>query len=419
MRRFFARFLLFLGLPLTVMAPGMAPVAAQDMLRAAAVINDEVISVLDLDMRLRLAIFASGQPDSENLRKRMTPQIIRALIDERLRSQEAERLGITVPDDLIADTAEEIAQRNKMSYAAFVKIIEARGIIPNAFLEQVRGQVTWNVLVARRLRPSVEVADDEIEEIVRRITASHGLKQRQVSEIFLAVDTALEEDEILGNAQQLFEQLRAGGRFPSLARQFSEAASAARGGDLGWIQEGQLPEELDSALAKMSPGSLSPPVRSLSGFHLLLLRDERQSSLGEVTLHIKQVVFGRPKNATEEQEQALNARAESARGRIAGCAGVDALAAEIGSPGSGDLGTVKASDLPPRIRDAVLSLPIGQASPPIEVPGGRGLLVVCERNDSGIDRDKIRERLSSQRLDMLARRYMRDLRRSANVDIRL
>jgi len=419
MRRLFASLLLFLGLPLAAMAPGTVPAAAQEMLRAAAVINDEVISVLDLDMRLRLAIFASGQPDSEALRERMTPQIIRALIDERLQSQEAERLGITVPDDLVADTAEEIAQRNKMSYAAFANIIENRGIIPSAFLQQVRSQLTWNVLVARRLRPSVEVSEDEIEEIVRRITASQGLKQRRVSEIFLAVDTVLEEDEILGNARRLFEQLRAGGSFPSLARQFSEAASAARGGDLGWIQEGQLPEELDAALAKMRPGSLSPPVRSLSGFHLLLLRDERQSSLGEVKLHIKQVVFTRPQNATEEQERALNARAEAARGRISGCAGLDALAAEIGSPGSGDLGTVNANDLPPRVREVVLPLPIGQASPPIEVPGGRGILVVCERTDSGIDRDKIRERLSSQRLDMLARRYMRDLRRSANVDIRL
>jgi peptidyl-prolyl cis-trans isomerase SurA len=53
------------------------------------------------------------------------------------------------------------------------------------------------------------------------------------------------------------------------------------------------------------------------------------------------------------------------------------------------------------------------------VPGGLGILVVCERTDSGVDRARIRERLSGQRLDMLARRYMRDLRRNANVDVRL
>jgi len=109
MKRIFASFLLILGLPLTVAVSGAAPAAAQDILRAAAVINDEVISVLDLDMRLRLAVMATGQTDSAQLRKRMTPQIIRALIDERLQSQEAKRLGITVTEEMIATTAEEIA----------------------------------------------------------------------------------------------------------------------------------------------------------------------------------------------------------------------------------------------------------------------------------------------------------------------
>ncbi|MHA1151077.1 MAG: peptidylprolyl isomerase [Alphaproteobacteria bacterium] len=419
MRRFFSSFLLILGLPLAATVSVAAPVVAQDMLRAAAVINDEVISVLDLDMRLRLAIFAAGQPDNAELRKRLSPQVMRALIDERLQSQEAERLGITVTDELVAAAAEEISQRNKLSFAKFAKILEGRGIIPSVFLEQVRGQLTWNALVTSRLRPSVDVSEDEVDDIVRRITANRGLKQRRVSEIFLAVDTALQEDEILNNAQRLFNQLRAGGSFPALARQFSEAASAARGGDLGWIQEGQLLEELDAALANMRPGTLSPPIRSLSGFHILLLRDERQTSLGDVMLHIMQVVFALPEGAGAERKQALVAQVEAARGRISGCAGLDELAAEIGSPGSGDLGTVKAGDLPPEIRNVVLSLPIGQASAPMVVPGGLGILVVCERTDSGVDRVKIRDRLSTQRLDMLARRYMRDLRRSANVDIRL
>ena len=419
MRRFFASFLLILGLPLTVAVSGAAPAAAQDMLRAAAVINDEVISVLDLDMRLKLAIFTTGQPDSVQLRKRMTPQVIRTLIDERLQSQEAERIGITVSEEMIAATAEEIAQRNKMSYEKFTKILEDRGIIPNAFREQVRSQLTWNALVIQRLRPSVEVAEDEVEEIVRRITANRGLKQRRVSEIFLAVDTAQQADEILGNAQRLFDQLRAGASFPALARQFSEAASAARGGDLGWVQEGQLLEELDSVLARMRPNSMSPPIRSLSGYHILLLHNERQASLGAVSLHLKQIVLALPEDAGDDQKQALVAQAEAVRGRISGCAGLDELAAEIGSPGSGDLGTVKPGDLPPQIRDAVISLPIGQASVAMQVPGGLRILVVCKRTDKGIDRDKIRDRLAAQQLDMLARRYMRDLRRRANVDIRL
>ncbi len=172
-------------------------------------------------------------------------------------------------------------------------------------------------------------------------------------------------------------------------------------------------------LAKMRPGTLSMPVRGLSGFHILLLRDERQSSLGEVSLHLKQIVFERPSGASEAQMQALTAQAETARGRITGCAGLDEQAAEIGGQGSGDLGTVNPSDLPPPIRDIVMALPVGQASPPLKFSDSLRILIVCERKDSGIDRARIRDDLANQRLDMLARRYMRDLRRSANIDVRI
>ena len=69
-----------------LLALGLHAAAAQDMMRAAAVVNDEVISMLDLDMRARLAILSTGQKDTAELRDRIAPQVIRGLIDERLRN---------------------------------------------------------------------------------------------------------------------------------------------------------------------------------------------------------------------------------------------------------------------------------------------------------------------------------------------
>ncbi len=306
--------------------------AAQDLLRAAAVVNDEVISVFDLDMRLRLGILATGQKDNRKLRDRMMAQVIRTLIDEQLQKQEAERLGITITDEQVTNGAEEIARRNKLTIEGFAGLLERRGILLEAFFDQIRGQLTWSALVVRRLRPSVQISNEEVEEVVRRIAANRGTRLRRVSEIFLAVDTALREDEVRRNAERLFEQLRAGARFSSLARQFSESATAARGGDLGWVQNGQLPEEIDNALARMRPGMLSRPIRTLSGFHILLLGEEKQTSLGEVMLHLKQILIAIPSGASEEQRRAAAERAGQARERIAGCAGLDALAGEIGAP---------------------------------------------------------------------------------------
>jgi peptidyl-prolyl cis-trans isomerase SurA len=393
--------------------------AAQDMLRAVAVVNDEVVSMLDLDMRIRLTILATGQKDSGELRKRILPQIVRTLIDERLQMQEAERLDIKASEEQINRAVSEIAQRNKMGPEEFGKLLESRGILAEALQTQIGAQLTWQLLVARRLQPSVIVSNDEVEEVVDRIAASRGNTRRHVSEIFLAVDTAVDKSRVRANAERLFEQLRAGANFGALARQFSESAAAARGGDLGWVQEGQLSEELDQALARMAPGQLSRPIRTIGGFHILLLRNQRKVSLGEVTVDLTQIVFALPEGASAEQQQEASARAADARQRISDCSGLDELAREIGSPGSGDLGTLKLSDLSPDLRKAVKDLPIGQPSQPHLIQGNMTLLVVCGREESGIDRKRIHQRLVLERLDMLARRYMRDLRRSANVDIRI
>jgi len=164
---------------------------------------------------------------------------------------------------------------------------------------------------------------------------------------------------------------------------------------------------------------VSTPIRSLSGYHIVYLQDVRRLTAGDVTLNLTQVLFALPEVATEEQRRAALARAQTATERIDGCDNVAEIAKTLGAPGSGDLGTVRLADLPASIRQAVTPLEIGQPSPPVAVGGGLAVLVVCDRRESGIDRDRIEQQLMNERLDMAVRRYLRDLRRNANVDIRI
>lgn len=404
---------------LAVAAVGPQYARAQDMLRAAAVVNDEVISMLDLEMRLRLTILAAGLEDSPQVRQRMVSQVMRNLIDERLQAQEAERLDIKVLDAQVESAIEQIAQQNKMTREDFVRYLADRGVLKEALYDQVRAQLTWRALVARRLRPSVQISNEEVEEVVSRIVSNRGTTLRRISEIFVAADSAVQEDEARRSAERIFQQLRAGADFGALARQFSDSATAPRGGDVGWLQEGQLSEEIDRVLSTMEPGTVSRPIRTLAGYYIIWLRDQRQVSLGEVTLDLHQILFALPPEATAAQRAEVTERAAQARERITGCDGFDEQARELGSPGSGSLGKVGLSDLPPAVREAIARLPIGAPSAPVPVPGGVSVLVVCERTESGIDRARIREQLIDERLNMLSRRYMRDLRRSANVDIRI
>jgi len=404
---------------LALVPVGNAPATAQDTLRAAAVVNDEVISVLDLAMRTRLAILSSGLNDSPEVRGRLQQQVLRNLIDERLQLQEAKRLDISVSQGQLESALEQLARQNKMSRQQFADFMRQNDVLPKVLSDQIRGNLTWQAVVQRRLRPSVEITDDEIDEIIGRLESSEGRNQFRVSEILLAVDSALREEEVQNTAQRLIDQIRTGANFAALARQFSQSATASVGGDLGWIEEGQLDDDLDRVLTRMQPGQLAGPIRSFGGYYLLLLHNQRRISMGDSTVNLKQLLFALPTNPSPDQIAQMQARAAEIASSVVDCASVDALAEQYGSPGSGDLGNIKLSQLPPNLRSTVAPLPIGQPSQPIRVAVGISVVIVCDRERDGVDRERIRESLADQRVDLLSRRYLRDLRRAANVDIRL
>jgi peptidyl-prolyl cis-trans isomerase SurA len=392
---------------------------AQDASRAAAVVNDEIVSMLDVAQRTKLAILSAGLKDSPELRQRLISQVVRGLIDERLQAQEAKRLDIEISDEQIDLAIADIARQNNMQRDQFEKVLVDRGVILDSFIDQIRAQLTWQTLITRRLRPSAQVSDEEVADVAARIRAGEGATLRLISEIFLSVDNPNQDEEVRRNAERIFDQLAAKAEFAPLARQFSESASAARGGDIGWIQKGQLAEELDRTLELMQPGQVSRPIRTLAGYHIIWFRDQRRNEESDATLELKQILFALPENTDTATRERVTTLARETKAKITGCAAVDDLAASVGSPGSGDLGKVSLKDLPQPIREAVSPLAEGQVSEPILVPNGLSLLVVCGRDDGGIDRERIRQRLLDERLSILARRFMRDLRRDANVDIRI
>jgi peptidyl-prolyl cis-trans isomerase SurA len=419
-RGFWPRFFVGAGLLALAFAAGgaAAPARAQNTLRAVAVVNDEIVSLLDLVMRTRLAVLSSGITPTPEAQNRLQRQVLRQLIDERLQVQEADRLGITVPDAEVDLAIDLIASRNGMIREQFLGLLAQNDILALALTDRVRAEITWQQVMQIRLVPTIDVGEEEIDEVIARDLASQGQPEVRLSEIFLEVDSALVEDEVRRSAERLLEQLRIGTDFAALARQFSQAATAPTGGDLGWIQESELSDELASAVRSMQPGQIAVPVRGLSGFHILLLRERRIATVAKDSVQLKQVLLALPPGAGDEEFAALLDQAAGLRARIGSCADADRVAAEAGSPGSGDLGIVQTVDLPPELRRVVQSLPLGEPSEPLQLGGGVGLLVVCARQGGEPDRRKIEERLRRERLNMLARRYLRDLRRSANVDIR-
>lgn len=245
----------------------------------AAIVNDDAVSSSDVAARVKLVMASSGLPDQEEIRERLTPQILNVLIEEQLKLQEAARLDLHVSEAEIEEGFAAIAEQNKFTKEQFAALLAKEGIEPATLRDQVRAQLAWNKVIQAQLQPQITITDREIDAVMSRLRAALGKTEYRVSEILLPVNEPGQQADALNLAQRLIRQLVEGNvPFQRLASQFSQSPGATRGGDMGWVQEGQLPEELDAALANMNEGELSQPVRSLSGYHILYLHKKRAIS---------------------------------------------------------------------------------------------------------------------------------------------
>lgn len=396
----------------------------QDVLRIAAVVNDDVISVYDLTARTRLAIVSSGLEDTPEIQRRLAPQVLRSLIDEKLQLQEARRLNITISKDEIAEAIGRIEQENKVSAGSFDDFLVRSGIELSTVVSQIRAGIAWAKVIGREMGPAVQIGPDEIDETLARMEARQDLSQNHVLEIFFAVDSPDQEEDIQRMAERLIEQVRKGASFTALAQQFSQSATAAVSGDMGWIQQGQLGDELDAVLNEMQPGEVSEPIRTVSGYHILMLADRRATMTideEDTIVSLQEVFLSVAPDAGPDNLASMIDLANIIHETVSGCEDMKAVRAEIGEASLGLPDKVAVRDLAPKLRKVALSLELNQPSKPVILDNGVLVIMVCERDEpTGLpSREEIEESLTRQRVDMLAQRYMRDLRRAAFLDLRL
>lgn len=408
-----------------VALPCGGPASAQDVLRISAIVNEEVVTVRDLELRIDLIISSTRFEDTPDNRRRLRARVLRQLVDERLQLAEAKRLGIAVPPAEIDRRLNELAQQNNMSRELFTDALKQSGIDMDSLVTQITADLAWTRVIQLRLRPLARVSDDEIDDEEAKFEAAKGQPETLVGEILLPVDQRDQDEEAQRAAQRLVDQIKSGASFSAVARQFSSGATASNGGDIGWMLPGQLSPELDSVVQSLAPGEVSEPIRSFGGYTILTVRERRQVLAVDplrtsVTLSQFVVPFGR--DSRPEAIGEARQRASAVAGVANGCDDLDRRAESAKAPASGRLGTFTLRDLPPELRAVVGTLPVGRASQPIQGELGFRVVMVCQRVEPPAPkpptRADIQYTLENRRVALLAQRYLRNLRRDAFVEIR-
>ncbi len=392
--------------------------------RIAAVVNNDIVTADDVNARMSLIMRSSGIPDTPQNRQQLAPRVMRSLVDEKLEMQEAAKYKVAVSKDEVDKALANIESRNNMTKGGLVDYLKSAGISPKTLTDQLTASLTWNKVVQGRYASDVSVSDAEVQDEIARIKADFGKPQSHVAEIFLAVDNPTQDGEIKSLADKLIQQIRAGANFGAVAQQFSQAPSAAQGGDIGWVTPSQFGPPLSDAVEKMNAGEMSYPLRTPAGYYLLYLIERRipgQASEDDTQIAFVEVVFPlEPTSSPQEQQRAAN-QAQQVTNTAKSCGEMAKIAREQAPQYSSQTPSMRAGDIPPDLRQVLLSLKVAEPSKPIPARGGVGVAMVCQRTDPAPavpSTDQVYDQIMHQRMDQMSRRYLRDLRRGAYVDIR-
>jgi peptidyl-prolyl cis-trans isomerase SurA len=401
--------------------------------RIAAIVNDGVVLMSELDQQTEQIIERLREQNTElPPRNVLRRQILERLIIEEIQMQRAQRLGIEVSDEMLNGALADIAQRNNISFADLPRALESQGIDYRAYREDMRKQITLQLLRQRDVINRINISPRELEQALARLqSAPDQNSEYNVSHILISVPVTASPEQIQARearAQEVYEKAKAGQDFAQLAVTYSDSTTNIEGGALGWRKGSQLPSILSDLVPKMKPGDISEPIRTPSGFHIFRLNEVRggiqQAIVSQV--HARHILL-RP-NELEDDETVRQKLADIRRRVLEGGEDFGAIAAVTSQdPGSapqgGDLGWAGPGTFVPEFERQLDALNENEISEPFRTPYGWHIVQLLGRRVHDVTQDRLRQMVFAQLRESKAEEetelWLRRLRDEAFVEYRM
>ena len=276
---------------------GPAQVDAEVLERILAVVNDEIISDQDLQLVMAPVLaqyrtIYSGAEFDEKL-KEAREEFLSRVIEEKLVLSEAKRKLVIVKDEEVDELLSDV-QNKFPNREFFSKAISEQGLTEKKLWNRLHDQLMTQKLVAYEVKSRVSVSPGEVNDYYKSHSQEFTQDERIKLQHILVRIGARSEEEAKTFAESLYARLEAGGLFDELARQYSEGAEAKEGGEMGWIEKGQLLGEIDNIVFSLNKGQYTHPIKSSLGFHLFKVVDVEKFAvkpLSDVRDQIQDLIF--------------------------------------------------------------------------------------------------------------------------------
>ena len=387
---------------------------SQDIQAISVIVNDEVISRYDVNQRVKLILVTSGIPSTEENIKRIEEQAIKALIDEKIQIQEAIKLEVPDSPDEINLMLDNIARSNQTTAEGILESITSQGVNSETLLSQIKSELLWNKIVRGRFGSYINISDEEVNIIYDRTIQNINNSQYDISEIFIGFEDESEEKEAKELTDRLTEQLKNEIAFEPVAQQFSQAPSSGQGGFIGWVSEGQLDPDIISNIKNLEIGSVSNPIKTVNGYYIIKLNGKSEEG---------------GKNPMKNQYDLISVSfdiedkvmAKDFSDNFISCKRLDSLLENYNQKEVNVIGKRLLQELPKELHKELLEKNAGNALSPRFSNENIDIILICDRKDDigiQVNRDVIEDNIYSQKMGMMSRRHLRDLRRDAVIEYR-
>ncbi len=398
--------------------------------RVVAVVNSEVITLVDLNEQLKAALLQlrrQGTPAPE--REVLEAQLLERMVTTQILIQAAKDTGVRVDDAQVGSAIERMAKDNKLTAEEFRTTIENDGITFQRFREDLRNEILISRLRDREVDSKLFITDAEIDNyLVNQKLQAAGEDEYNVGHILVLVPERASPEQIQARraiAEKALEQLKGGADFRQVSAGMSDAPNALEGGPLGWRTLSRLPQLFAEAVASLSPGRNTGVLRSANGFHILKLLERRgqnspvivsQTRVRHILIRLSEVV----------SETDARQRLTDLKERIENGADFATLARlHSGDPSAargGELGWLSPGETVPEFERAMDALKPGETSAPVQSAFGWHLIQVLERRSEDMSKERqrlvARQAIRARRSDEAFQEWVRQQRDRAYVELK-
>ena len=275
MRRLFFRLLILL-LVLTWTLPCQAELVD----RIVAIVNDEVITLSELEAAVspytsQIQTAAYSPEEKQEMLFKVRRDILDRMIDRKLTEQKGKALGVSVSESEVDQRIERIKEEEFLTEEALRKALADEGYTLEEYRKRIKSQLLGIKLINREVKSKVAITEDEIRAYYEDHKSSYTGKKKYHLRTILVRVNSWENGAAKTAAQDKIEtiatKLRAGVSFEDLARRYSEDITAESGGDIGWFSISELTKELRETVRWMEEGQVSPVLETEQGYQILKL----------------------------------------------------------------------------------------------------------------------------------------------------